>query len=265
MLIVVKIVISISVVLILAEIAKRVNPALSGIVSGLPLGTGLSVYFIALQEGIPFMTGGIPWGVAGLASSVSFCLTYFIIGKLTAGKGKFYCIVSASAFSVAVFAFTGYCIQLYTFTLMTSIIFFALVFFINLYIVYRIRIIPEKVSVKKGGPFRDLIRGIIVALIILIITGLPGILGGRWAGILSSFPSTLFPLILILHYEYDDSLYPSVIKGFSLGITTLAVFYSGCFYILPLFGLNTGMVIVYLISIIYLSTLNIIKDRIEKV
>jgi len=264
MLIIVKILISISMVLILAEIAKRVNPALSGIISGLPLGTGLSVYFIALQEGIPFMTGGIPWGIAGLASSVSFCLTYLLAGGLTADKGRLYSIVSASTLSVIVFALTGYCIQIYAFSLITSIIFFALVFIINLYIVYRIRIIPKKVYSKKWGLRRDLLKGIIVAIIILIITGLPGILGGRWAGILSSFPSTLFPLILLLHFEHDGSLYPSVIKGFSYGITTLAVFYTGCFFILPRFGLNTGILIVYCISIIYLAFLNMAKNRIEK-
>lgn len=264
MLIIVKILISISMVLILAEIAKRVNPALSGIVSGLPLGTGMSVYFIALQEGIPFMTGGIPWGIAGLASSISFCLTYLLAGYLTAGKGRLYGIVSASALSIMVFALTGYWIQVFTFSLIPSIIFFALFFVINLYIVYRIRIIPKKVFSKKWGLGRDLLRGIIVALIILIITGLPRILGGRWAGILSSFPSTLFPLLLLLHFEHDDSLYPSVIKGFSYGITTLVVFYTGCFFILPRFGLNTGMLIVFFISVIYLVFLNTVKNRIEK-
>jgi len=264
MLIAVKIIISISAVLILAEIAKRANPALSGIVSGLPLGTGLSVYFITLQEGVPFMTEAIPWGIAGLASSVSFCLAYLITGKVTAGRGRVYSILSASALSVIAFALTGYCIQLYSFSLISAVIFFIMVFFINICIVYRIRFIPGKALIKKRGAGIDLLRGIIVAAIILIITGLPGILGDRWAGVLSSFPSTLFPLILILHFEHDDSLYPSVIKGFSLGITTLAVFYAACFFILPVSGLNAGMLIVYSISIIYLTFLNMGRNLAEK-
>ena len=125
MLIIVKILVSISMVLILAEIAKRVNPALSGIISGLPLGTGLSVYFIALQEGIPFMSGGIPWGIAGLASSASFCLTYLLAGGLTADKGRLYSIVSASTLSVIVLSYTATSFLISSFIFLTPFYMFS--------------------------------------------------------------------------------------------------------------------------------------------
>jgi uncharacterized membrane protein (GlpM family) len=63
-LIIYKLIISILVVVILSEISKKINPLLGGILSGLPLGTGLAVYFISYEKGIEFLIGGIPWAVA---------------------------------------------------------------------------------------------------------------------------------------------------------------------------------------------------------
>jgi len=60
--ILIKILISTVIVVLLAEISTRINPVLGGILSGLPLGAGLSVYFISYQNGIEFLVTGIPWG-----------------------------------------------------------------------------------------------------------------------------------------------------------------------------------------------------------
>ena len=79
--ILIKILISTVIVVLLAEISTRINPVLGGILSGLPLGAGLSVYFISYQNGIEFLVTGIPWGISALSSSILFCFFYFITGR----------------------------------------------------------------------------------------------------------------------------------------------------------------------------------------
>ena len=68
-----KIAIAAATVVGLAEIAKRIDPVLSGVLLGLPLGAGLSVYFVAAEQGVDFVVPGLPWAIAGLCSAVVFC------------------------------------------------------------------------------------------------------------------------------------------------------------------------------------------------
>jgi len=109
---------------------------------------------------------------------------------------------------------------------------------------------------NKNSIIKLLIRGLIAGIIISILTEIASIAGSRWAGILSSFPSTLFALLVVLHFEEQKNLYPSVIYGFSLSVSTLLVFYISCWYLLPRLGLNLGFVAIYFISISYLFLLN---------
>lgn len=155
MIIVVKFLLAVLSVVVLEEISKRINPVLGGLLSGLLLGTGLSVYFITYQ------------------------------------------------------------------------------------------------------------RGVIVGVIILFITTIGSIAGSRWAGILSSFPSTLFALIVVLNFEDGKTIYPSVIRGFSYGISTLLIFHISCNFILPLFGLNIGFILTLIISLIHLIVIKEIKSNLS--
>ena len=76
-----KIAIAAATVVGLAEIAKRIDPVLSGVLLGLPLGAGLSVYFVAAEQGVDFVVPGLPWAIAGLCSAVVFCTVYLAVGQ----------------------------------------------------------------------------------------------------------------------------------------------------------------------------------------
>lgn len=253
-LVILKISISLLVVLALAEISKRVNPILGGLLNGLPLGTGLSVCFISYQFGIDYIIQGIPWGIAGLASSLLFCLAYIITGRLI--NNNIWSMIIASISGMISFFISGYLIFLLKLNLWMSLLFFLTFFAMNILIMNRL-----KINIKKSNPkpmsFNLLVvRGIVVGMILAATTGIASMAGSRWAGILSSFPSTLFALILALHFEERSNLYPAVILGFSYGISTLALFYTLCSYLLPIVGLNIGFLIIYCISIIYLYIFN---------
>lgn len=253
-LVIVKLVVSILSVAGLAELAKRVDPALSGILLGLPLGAGLSVYFIAYEQGIGFFAAGLPWAIAGLASSLLFCLGYLVVGQKYTER-----LASMGAGSLAAmtaFFASGLLIRSMDLGIIDAFFVFLVVAVGNIAL---LRLIPGRTSVRQNKPFslkEMLTRGLIAGLIITAITAAAPLAGSRWAGILSSFPSTLYALLVIVHYESGNDLYPAIIFNFGRSVTALAVFYLGCWVILPMFGLNLGFAIVYCISALYLYGLH---------
>jgi hypothetical protein len=107
-------------------------------------------------------------------------------------------------------------------------------------------------------------RILFVTLIIITITGISKSVGSSWAGILSSFPSVLTPVLMVLCYLYQDKIYPTVIKNFSFGITTLLVFYITISYTFLNFGVYKGILLAYIVCFVYLFALNKTINRIKK-
>lgn len=255
-----KIVVSLLTVVSLAEISKRVNPVLGGVLLGLPLGAGLSVYFIGAEQGLDFLLEGIPWAVAGLSSSLLFCLVYLGTGLLMPQKRlTSICICSIAA--MAAFFLSGTVIRSIRMELPVALLIFAVVAVGYNKLLQRI---PAVYAAEKPKPLRWqglLLRGLITGVIIVGITTMAPLIGSRWAGIMTSFPSTLYALLVLIHYDGGNRLYPSVIKSFGYSVTTLVVFYLGCLWLMPAYGLNIGFVIVYFISAAYLLVVHRIFTR----
>lgn len=258
--ILIKILISTIIVVLLAEISIRVNPVLGGILSGLPLGAGLSVYFISYQNGIEFLVTGIPWGISALSSSILFCFFYLMTGRYFKSGNNIISIAFSSLMGFVSFYISGYLIYKLDLNLLSATIIFFIIFFMNILILKKIKVNQIIKKNKKNSITKLLIRGLMAGITISILTEIASIAGSRWAGILSSFPSTLFALLVVLHFEEQKKLYPSVIYGFSFSVSTLLVFYISCGYLLPKLGLNLGFILIYLISISYLFLLNKSKN-----
>lgn len=253
----IKLVLSVAIVVGLAEISKRFSPQIAGILSGLPLGTGLSVYFISYEQGVDFAVEGIPWGIAGLSGAICLCVVYLLVSRIEKSANRLLAITKSSLASISAYLVFGYLLYLLKLDLLQAMLLFASVFFVNLLLIKKLIQSPEKTI--KDAPSSTwkqiLVRGVIVGVILLSITGVASIAGSKWAGVLSSFPLTLFPLLLVLHYDSGRKLFPSVILGYSYSISTLLCFYLGYICFVPLYGLIWGFVIVYVICTIYLYCL----------
>ncbi len=247
---VLKVAISIVTVVGLAEIAKRVDPVLSGILLGLPLGAGLAVYFVSYEQGLEFLVAGLPWAIAGLASAVIFCTVYLLAGRRFS-SGRLASVLLCSGLAMAAFFLSGLLVRRQQWTVLGATVMFLSVAAINIYV---LRLLPEPPTVPAKNP-TDLkgllLRGLIAGLIITTITIVAPLAGSQWTGILSSFPSTLYALLVIVHFETGTALYPRIIHSFARSVPALAVFYIGCISLLPLLGLNRGFLLVYLISATY--------------
>ncbi|NCA80265.1 MAG: hypothetical protein EOM76_08800, partial [Sphingobacteriia bacterium] len=127
-----KIFITIIVVVLLAEVSKRTNPFFGGILLGLPLGAGLSVYFISYSEGVQYFVKGIPWGLAGLAPAILFCLFYLIGSRVFKLNNKIISIAVSSAIGFVVFFLIGFLIYLLKLNMIIALMIFIIFYIINI-------------------------------------------------------------------------------------------------------------------------------------
>ena len=76
--------------------------------------------------------------------------------------------------------------------------------FVSVILVLTLSAVAEHISPRAAG--------LLAGFIILAIITTAKLVGSRWAGLLSAFPSTLFPLILIVHLSYDKTHVHTIIK-----------------------------------------------------
>ncbi len=247
LLILIKILITSGIVIGLSLIAEKVSPKMAGILSGLPLGAVIVLFFIGLEQGTEF---GAQAGIAmvlGLSSSLALLTAYWLASQ--------YLFKGNSLFSIGLIG----CIGIIAFLLSTFILSFvpeypvlmvgvtvlacalSILFFKN---------IPNTLITKKirfTGKVL-LIRASMATASILIITGTAEFFGPFVAGLLSGFPFALFPLILIIHHTYSVENTWSIIKNFPPGMVSLII-YGICVSIFyPLYGLGIGTLISFLIA-----------------
>lgn len=255
-LLLIKALISIAVVIGLAEISKRVNPVLGGILNGLPLATGLSVYFLAFEKGTAYILPGIPWGIASLGGSLSFCLAYRTVSNTVRSAPRAGSIVLSSLAGIGAFGVVGFVLKQLPLTLLTASLLFMAFYIVNLLVSAR----KAGVGASRTGgksSFRQLLfRGVLASCIIVTLTTLGALSGSQWAGVLISFPSTLFALLVVLHYEEGSEMVTSVQVGFSFSIFVLFVFYWSCVAVLPVLDLNIAYLLTYGICTIFLVLFN---------
>ena len=121
---------------------------------------------------------------------------------------------------------------------------------------------PKNIASGKATGFAGLmLSGLIAGTIITAVTLVAPLAGSQWTGILSSFPSTLYALLIIVHFETGQAVYPGIIHSFARSVPALAVFYLGCMTLLPTLGLNLGFLAVYGISAAYVYLTHIMLKR----
>lgn len=255
-LLLIKALISIAVVIGLAEISRRASPILGGILNGLPLATGLSVYFLAFEKGTDYILPGIPWGIASLGGSISFCLAYRAVCAATRSVSRAVSIALSSLGGIAAFGVVGFVLRQLSLNLVTASLLFMAFYAANLLVSAR-KVSAEASRTGGKSSFSQLLfRGVMATCIIVTLTTLGALSGSQWAGVLSSFPSTLSALLVVLHHEDGSEMVTSVVYGFSFSIFVLLVFYWSCAAILPLLNLNIAYLVIYGICAVFLVLLN---------
>jgi uncharacterized membrane protein (GlpM family) len=240
-----KLLIAIAMVVLLTIIAEHVSPAVAGIISGLPTGSAITLFFFGLEYGAVFAADSAVFNMAGMIASMSLIATYFFVSS----KIKKHNILFSSLLSILTFIVVTAILHTLKFN---KIFAFILPVCFSFLMIYLFKIIENhKVENKVKLTFKIiLLRAFLATILILAITYIPKVLSVSWSGLFSAFPTTLFPLIVIMHYTYDKKYAHTIIKNMPKGIIALIV-YSLCvslFY--PIYGVYWGTFFCFLIVIV---------------
>jgi hypothetical protein len=257
----IKILITSTIVIGLSLIAEKASPKMAGVLSGLPLGAVIVLFFIGLEQGPEFgAKAGISM-VLGLTSTLALLIVYWQASqRLFIGN------------SIASVTFTAIC-GLITFLVSTYILSFAperpevMLGITSVCCALTIALfknIPNTVITQKVRFTSKvlLIRASMATATVLIVTGTAEYFGPFVAGLLAGFPFALFPLILIIHKTYSTENVWSIIKNFPAGMVSLIIygFCASIFY--PSHGLVVGTLISFAISAVYTTFISVaLKDK----
>jgi hypothetical protein len=243
---------AIVVTLLLATLAEVVSPRFAGIVSGYPLGAGISLFFIGLEIGPGFAAQSALHTSVGLIATQVFAYGYYLASL--SGK-KLNCrlhILLASFAGILGYFMTAYVLSIIhvdlTVALLLPLSFIAI--FIYLFKGIRNVTIQRRVRMNLKVLF---FRSIFSALVIVLITSTAGLVGPNWAGLFAAFPITMLPFIVIIHFTYDSEHVYAILKNVPKGLISLIIYSAAVYLFYPDYGVYAGTGLAYAAATVYLA------------
>lgn len=255
----IKLTVAIAFVIGLSLLAENVSPKVAGILSGYPTGSAITLFFFGLEVSPQFAAKSAVYNMIGLTAALSFVYIYYIASRYFK---KLNILLSSLSAILGYFAIVGllHLIEINKFIAILIPIAFS---FLYIYLFKDIKNIGIQTKAKLN--FKILfVRAFFAALIILLITSVPRFVGPTWAGLFSAFPTTLFPLMLIIHYTYSKKHVHTVIKNVPIGMFSLIIYSLTISMVYPLFGIYWGTVLSFGAASLYLLVYSKIKSAISK-
>jgi len=235
----------VALVLSLTAVAEKVSPKVSGMLSGLPVGSSITLIFFAIEYGVDYVKETALYNIHGLFAALAFSIGYYIS---TFYSGKFEVIISL------IISFISYLIIAFILSFIPPhIIFTPLVIFILLIIsaIYFSKKEDHKMEkASKVTIFDLLIRSLLTIGIFLIVSSLPKYVPTNIAGIFSSFPTILLPLLLIIHFNHSNLQARTIIKNTPFGLTSVVIYSYIVYFTYPTIGVLWGTIIGLCCSIV---------------
>lgn len=258
-LILIKTVVSVFIIIALSLVAEHVSPRVSGIISGYPLGAAITLFFLGYEISPEFAASSAVYTVLGLISSQVLAFIYYLISAQT----KSFSVLLSSLCGVAGFIASSFLLGIIHLDALLILPVTCLAT-LGFHLLFR-KIDDPLITNKKQFSLTMLFgRATASATLILLITGAAKAIGPKWAGLFSSFPLTLFPLLVIIHITYQAEHVHSIIKNLPSGLGSLIFYLVLIHYSYPAFGLFSGTLLGFLGSTIYLLIVLFISGKCAK-
>jgi hypothetical protein len=232
----------------LSFVAERASTRIAGILSGAPQNTLLVYLFVGRDMGIPFVTESVPYGIAAFTATIGFALAYY-----AASLHFTRCAALWSALiAVTVFVALAALLSTVPFTLVAAS---ALTISVTAAAAWLFRRI-EPVRIERPVRYTARLiaaRGALAAALIVVVITLAEILGPRWTGLLTGFPSIVLPTLLIIHVTYGRASTHALLRHFPLGLLSIIVYMISVPVTFPLLDIYGGTLASLVLSIICLS------------
>ena len=254
----IKLVVAITFVIGLSFLAENVSPKVAGILSGYPTGSAITLFFFGLEVSPEYAAKSAVFNMIGLTAALTFVYVYYLATKYF----KKYTILWSSV--TAILTYFLVVAVLNQIELPKYIAIFIPISFSFLSI-YLFKDIPNiDIQTKAKVNFKILfVRAFFAALIILLITTVPKFVGPSLAGLFSAFPTTLFPLMIIIHFTYSKEHVHTIIKNVPIGMFSLIIYSLTISIVYPLYGIYLGTLISFGTATLYLLVYSKIKRYID--
>jgi len=246
------------IVIALSFVAEYISPKWAGIFSGFPTGTAVILYFYALENGLEFAGESAIYNMVGLVAMQMFIFSYYLSG-LVAKKFK---IILSICGGITGYTVTIILLSRFSFTPALAIIIPLISIFIFRMLFQKID--HSEINIKIKPTWKVIFgRAGLAALIISFITGIAELVGHTWAGLFSAFPTTLFPLLLIIHFSYGEDYAHSIIKHVPDGLVGLLIYSLTIYLSYPQFGLYLGIILAFSGALVYLLIYQLVTLRLR--
>ena len=253
-LILIKLIVTVVIVVGLSSVAERVSPRVAGVLAGYPLGSSIVLFFFGVEYGALFAAESAIYMMAGLVAELIFLFCYYKISDVLHS----YNIIISSLIALIGYIIAIWSVHLFNFTPITA----TFLYLISLVIfTYLFRLIPDhKVQnrVKLTWPV-IVLRATLAGCIVLLITWSARLVGSSWAGLLGAFPTTLYPLILIIHWTYGKEYAHTFIKHVPRGLWSLLVYVICVIFLYPSLGVYYGTLASLAFATVYLVVYSLVR------
>ncbi|MEH6651368.1 MAG: hypothetical protein V7707_15175 [Motiliproteus sp.] len=292
-----KLLVSILAVVGLSMVAERVSARLAGILSGYPLGSAIALFFIGVEQGSAFAAEAAVHTLAGFSASLVLTYCYYHASRrldrwhlpaaIVAGLAGF--LVAAMMIQevpqhlsflwsdgvTATGLFSGdqlsnqldnnqFGTQFNNEQLTSGLLGAGLLTVLSILLFSRLFGAIDNVALTGQVSISRkvlLVRALMAAATVLLITGIAGWVGPAWSGLLSAFPITLFPFMLILHYSYGKGVVYTVIKNYPMGLGSLLCYAVTVSFSYRYWGIGWGTAAGFAVATLYLAGLYLWLNR----
>ncbi len=253
---IIKLLVAVGVVILLSIVAERASPRVAGLLSGYPTGTAIALFFFGLEQSPQFAADSAVYNMIGLVAMQAFIYLYYKSSE----RIKKFSMVYSSVISI-----TGYLAIIWLLHLIKPDKFIAVSISVaSIFLFLRLFKGIENVKIRNRVKLSHrvlFIRAVFAASIILFITGIAKFVGPAWSGLFSAFPTTLYPLMLIIHFTYGKKRVHTIIKNVPVGLGSLVLYSLTLSIVYPLYGIYLGTAIGFVMATIYMLAYQFFRKR----
>ncbi len=188
------------------------------------------------------------YNIHGLFAALAFSIGYYIS---TFYKGKFEIFLSL------LISFVSYLIIAFILAYIPPHVFFTPFIVIILMLIATIYFAKKEnfsIDKKIKTSLSDILfRSILTISIFLVVSSLPKYVPSNIAGIFSSFPTVLLPLLLIIHFRHSNLQARTIIKNTPFGLSSVVIYSLIVYFSYEKIGIVYGTIIALICSVSYVT------------
>lgn len=246
----VKAVWSVFLVLGLAIIAERVSTRIAGIVSGAPLNITLIYVFVGIDLGAGHIVESIPHSIAAFTATLAFVLGYYWASL----RLRAFASVGSAAVGLAAYLAVAVVLAHVDFSLLASLALTVFALLLGAWKMRRVPVLPIERPVRFT-PKLILVRSVTAAALVVAVISFAETTGPRWTGLMTGFPSTILPTLIILHSTYGPAPPQALLRNFPLAMGSILVFVLCVGLAYPKVGVLAGTALALVPALLYLIAL----------